>query len=56
MTGAVIELNAETDFVARNETFQAPPARSPTPRWTSTATSKRCARAKIDGGADRRRA
>src|SRR5271155_2868430 len=23
MTGAVIELNAETDFVARNETFQA---------------------------------
>ena len=23
MTGAVIELNAETDFVARNEAFQS---------------------------------
>ena len=51
MTAAVIELNAETDFVARNETV---PGRRPAdrhrPRWTSTATSKRCARAKIDGG------
>ena len=39
MTGALIELNAETDFVSRNELFQNAARKSPRSRWTSTAAS-----------------
>ena len=37
-TAAVIEFNAETDFVARNSCSRTPPSRSPKPRWTPRAS------------------
>ena len=41
--GAMIQLNCETDFVAKNEQFQrSPPTSWRTPRRPAPATSTRC--------------
>ena len=40
----MVEVNSETDFVARNAEFQASCPASPAPRWRPTAASRRSAR------------
>jgi translation elongation factor Ts (EF-Ts) len=41
--GVAIELNSETDFVAKNADFQPWCARSPRSRWTPPIRSRCCA-------------
>ena len=53
-TAPLIELNAETDFVARNEHVPGRRrARSPQSRWTATGDSKRSAAERSTGESDR---
>ena len=39
-TAAAVEVNAETDFVSRNDLFRARPVRSPARPWPPTVRSK----------------